>query len=120
MGYRAVFTEMPFYDYRIDVFAFSERLDASVAVELKLTKWKRAFEQALIYQLCADQAFVAVPKETVPRVDAGLLKQHGIGLIGVSRAGGSWRCRVVVPARASEVVRPHYRSDLLALLSEFS
>ena len=56
--------ELPFYEHRIDLYAYSVELDCTVAVELKLRKWRRALEQALLYQLCSDYVFIAVPATT--------------------------------------------------------
>lgn len=116
-GFRSLLTEVPFYDYRIDVFGYSSSDDLTVAVELKLDKWRRAFEQALVYQLCADLSFVVMPMASTLRVDAELLSESGVGLIGVTNA---YRCRLLLPAQPSVVVRPHYRVDLLNLLREYA
>jgi hypothetical protein len=102
-------TEVQFYEFRIDLYAFSQRKDLTVAIELKLQKWKRALHQALLYQLCADLAFIALPEYVVPRVDVDQLAGSGIGLISVSAHG----CKQVLEAVASPVVRPHYRDCYL-------
>ena len=112
--YRTLFREAPFHDYRIDIFGFCAAEDACVAVELKLTKWQRAFEQALVYQLCADYSYVAMPQIVVGRVAIGEFCEYGVGLIGVSERG----CRIIVPAQRSKLVRPWYRDALLTRLSE--
>ncbi len=105
--------ELPFYEYRIDLFAFSQKLEITVAVELKLHRWRRAIEQSLLYQLCADFVFIALPAPTVARVDCAILKEHGIGLISVFESG---RCRRVIEAKRSPVVRPHYRDYYVDVL----
>lgn len=115
--FRTLLTEVPFYDYRIDVFGFSATQNLTVAIELKLENWRRAFQQALIYQLCADLSFVAMPQANVSRLDLGLFAANGVGVIGVSLTQG---CRAILPAVSSAVVRPHYRSDLVHLLKEFA
>ena len=112
-----VLTEVPFYDYRIDVFGFSGSEDLTVGVELKLDKWRRAFEQALVYQLCVDLSLVALPNATALRADLDLFAGSGIGVISVSDSG---RCRLIVPPIQSSVVRPHYRNELLQMLAEFA
>lgn len=115
--FKNLLTEVPFYDYRIDVFAFSAKDDHTVAVELKLDKWRRAFEQALVYQLCADFSVVGLPDATALRADLGLFSASGIGVISISSAG---RCRVILRPALSSVVRPHYRNELVSLLKEFA
>src|SRR5712692_4089128 len=107
-GFRWQRPEVQFYEYRIDLYGFSRPDDMTVAIELKLTNWRRAFEQALIYQLCSDLVYIAVPHGTSLRVDTGLLHAHGIGLVAVRASG---RCKEVLKAIQSKVVRHHYRSE---------
>ena len=114
-SYRWQVSELPFYEYRIDLFAFSRTLELTVAVELKLHRWQRAVEQSLLYQLCADLVFIALPKPIIERVDFKLLSEHGIGLIGVAESG---RCRMVLDAMRSSVVRPHYRDHYIQVLQK--
>jgi hypothetical protein len=105
--------EMQFYEYRIDLFGFSPTLNLSVSVELKLNNWRRAVEQALLYQLCSDYSFIALPEPIVKRVNLDLLSSHGIGLIAVGAAG---LCREVLGAAQSKVVRAFYRDAYIDLL----
>ena len=105
--------EMQFYEYSIDLYGFSRIQDLTIAVELKLLRWKRAFEQALLYQLCADLVYIAVPVTTVRRVEIPLLAEHGIGLIAVD---ANDRCRQVLEATRSEVLRRSYRTDFIEFI----
>ena len=111
-GFANLKYELQFYECRIDLYGFSRRRDLTVAVELKLFKWKQALKQALRYQLCADLVYLAVPRETARRVDLHELERHGIGLISVS----AHRCRQVLPARLTSYVKPHYRAFYMDLL----
>ena len=97
--------ELQFYDYRMDVYGFSSRLGLTVAIELKLFKWRRALKQALPYQLCADLVYLAMPKDSIRLVDLSELQYHNIGLIAV----GTERCREILSAERTFLVRPHYR-----------
>jgi len=106
-------TELPFYEYRIDLYGFSRVGDITVAVELKLNKWRRAHEQALLYQLCADLVFVALPIGAVHRANHEMFCRYGIGLIAVSDVP---RCVQIIPARQSPVVRTHYRNAYVQML----
>lgn len=54
-----------------------------IAVEAKQTRWREAILQAKRYKFFADQSYIAVWKETVPRVDRSLLEAHNLGLISV-------------------------------------
>jgi len=109
-------SEVAFFEYRIDIYGYSRRQDLTIAVELKMTKWPRAVEQALLYQLCSDLVYIAMPRKQVERVDVETLNAHGLGLIAVERG----RCEEVVPATRSHVVRKHYRETYLAMLQEGS
>ena len=53
--------EVPFYEYRMDMYGYSRRENLTVAVELKLKKWTRAMEQGILYQLCSDLVYIAMP-----------------------------------------------------------
>lgn len=106
--------EVQFYEHRMDLFAYSRQRDLTVAVEIKLTKWPRAVEQAILYQLCADLAYVAMPRNELDRIDVGILKLHGLGLIAVQHS----RCDEILPPEPSEVLRRHYRDSYLTTLWE--
>ena len=105
-GFVHLGTELPFYEYRIDVYGYSGGRDLSVAVELKLTKWRSAVRQALLYQLCADMALLAMPRRVTHRIDLDLLRSYGIGLIEVDDDGS---CSLRLAPTTSGVVRAHYR-----------
>ena len=113
-AFRLQSSEVPFYEYRIDMYVYSQREDLAVAVELKLTRWSRALEQALLYQLCSDLVYIAMPQKEIRRVDLKVLEEHGVGLIAV----GEERCREVVSAVPSLVLRKHYRDEYLEMLRE--
>jgi len=112
-GFYVHATELPFYKRSVDVYAFSKAKNRTIAVELKLHKWQKAFEQALIYQLCADEAYIAMPRKFTKRVDSHLLATHGIGLISVNETG---RCRRLIQARQSSVLRVGYKNDHIDFL----
>jgi len=111
-AFRLQSAEVQFFEHRMDLYGYSAREDRTIAVELKLTKWSRAVEQALLYQLCSDLVYIAMPRTVVPRVDLDVLVGHGVGLIAV----GDGRCWEVLVAAPSQVVRQHYRDEYLALL----
>jgi hypothetical protein len=114
-SYRWQQPEVQFYEYRIDLYGFSQAKDLTIAIELKLHKWRRAFAQALIYQLCADLVFIALPSSTICCVEHELLSEHGIGLIAVE---GDGSCRQVIASKRSDVIRRHYRNGYIKLLKE--
>lgn len=107
-GFRLQAPELPFYDRSVDIYGFSRTNNKTIAIELKLYKWKKAIEQALLYQLCADEAYIAMPKKFIGRVNLDLLTKYGVGLISVSEAG---RCRKMVEAKQSSVLRIGYKNN---------
>jgi hypothetical protein len=107
-------TEVQFYEHRIDLYGYSEKTACSVAVELKLKNWRRALEQALVYQLCSDYVFIAVPASTARRVDLEELRIHGIGLLAVT----GHKCTEELAAVSSSVLNSQYKAAYTALLQE--
>lgn len=105
--------ELQFYDHRIDLYAFSSTKNETIAVELKLNDWRKAFQQTLIYRLCSDWVYIAAPLKTCDRIDRDLLNLHGIGLLAVSDLG---RCRCVLSPAVSIETRAHYRTAYIDLL----
>lgn len=114
-GFRLQLTEVPFYEYRIDLYGFSKSKDATVAIELKLHDWKRALEQAMLYQLCSDFVYIAMPENAARRVELAELEKEGIGLIAVQ---GTGTCRCVLLAPTHREVRTFYRGHQIEYLRE--
>ena len=111
--FRRQLNEVPFFEYRIDMYGYSRQTDRTVAVELKLKKWNRAVEQALVYQLCSDFVYIAMPSDVTAVVKLEILDEYGLGLLSV----GPKRCRQILRPRPSSVLRRHYREQYLALIS---
>lgn len=112
-GYDRQRHEVQFFEYSIDLYGFASPVQTTVAVELKLSRWSRAFEQGLVYQLCADYVYIALPWRAAKRVEVPLLQRHGLGLIGVQPGP---RCVILCPAQQSSVVMPSYREFYVGLL----
>lgn len=108
-------TEVNFYEFRIDLYTFSNTRNLTLAFELKLKNWRRAIEQVLLYQLCSDLVFIALPQMTIPRIDLDFLRRSGIGLLSVLDLS---RCELILAPRQSSVVRPHYRDAYIEYLRE--
>lgn len=108
-GFNMQMEEAQFYEYSIDILAHSKADDLTASVELKLTKWSRAIEQAVLYQLCSNLVYVAMPGAVIRRVNLAVLRTHGVGLLAVAPE----RCREVLAPVMSNVVRRHYRESLL-------
>lgn len=114
-GYRRQLPEVQFFEYRMDLYGYAATKNTTIAVELKLARWPRAFEQALLYQLCADFVYLALPTRAAERVDIPLLAQHGLGLIGIYPGP---RCAVLLESQQSTVVMPSYRDFYIRLIQE--
>ena len=114
-GFRLQASELPFYQRSVDIYGFSMANNKTIAIELKLHKWKKAVEQALLYQLCADEAYIAMPKKFIGRVNLDFLTKYGIGLITVSETG---RCIKVIEAKQSSVLRIGYKNDHIDYLQK--
>ena len=107
--------ELPFYEYSIDLYGFAPRKDTTIAFELKLYDWRRALQQALLYQLCSDFVYIAMPENSAHRVNLSELQAHGIGLIAVRNSGD---CICVVEASVHTEVRQFYRCTHISYLKE--
>lgn len=114
-GYRRQLPEVQFFEYSMDLYGYAATKNKTTAVELKLSRWMRACEQAMVYQLCADFVYLALPICSAMRVETGLLARHGLGLIGV-RPGP--RCVMLLEAQQSTVVMPTYRDFYVRLMQE--
>jgi hypothetical protein len=112
-GFHLQTEELQFYEYSIDLYGYDTNKNKTIAVELKIENWKRALEQTIIYQLCADLVWVAMPEETIQRVNQDLLEDEGIGLLSVGLNG---ECRVVVEPRKSEMARLSYKYNNVKFL----
>lgn len=115
LGFQLQRAEVQFYEYRIDLYGFSKNDDITIAIELKLNDWRRALEQALLYQLCSDLVYIALPWQSAKRVDLAELRKNGIGLLAVFN---SRTCSCIVPAAQHQEVRTFYRSIQIEYLKD--
>lgn len=111
-GFTLLCPEVPFFEHRIDLFGLSVPTGYTIAIELKLKKWRRALEQALVYQLCSDYVYIALPWEQGRYVELAELVKNRIGLILVGRD----KCRTALVATKSLETRDYYRREYAELL----
>jgi hypothetical protein len=76
--------EVPLFENRIDIVVHDKHLSSIIAVEVKVDKWYRALQQAVLYRICADSVYVALSEEFVRRVDVPLMEKYGVGLLSVN------------------------------------
>jgi hypothetical protein len=112
-GYLLQTTELQFYEYSIDIYGLSLINNRTVAIELKIKNWKRALNQTLIYQLCSDLVIMAMPKETIRRVNVDLLEREGIGLLWVNPNNC---CRMVLQPQPSLFLKDTYKRRNISFL----
>lgn len=106
--------ELQFFNYSIDLYAFSPQTRATIAIELKLKNWRRAFEQGILYQLCSDFVYVALPQKRIDSLDLNLFSSQGLGVIAVH---DETTCSEVLAPKVSTVVRSYYRNDNISFLT---
>jgi hypothetical protein len=102
-----VIRELQFFDRSIDLYGVCWGRGAkTIAVELKLRKWQKALQQAALYQLCADYAYVAMPLEVAKTLEASAFREAGIGILAVDTNAKS--VQILLPAAPSRQAKGHY------------
>lgn len=79
----AVYHEVPLLSKRIDLIGVRSGFNDITAIELKVSKWKKALEQAITDRLCANRVYVALSSNYVHRVQKELFREWGIGILEV-------------------------------------
>ncbi len=110
-GYR-VYHEIPFDARRIDVLAVHPKSGQTVAVEAKLSHWRRALRQARVCLLCADWVYIALPREYASGIKESGFRGFGVGLLSV----GS-EARVDIRASRSRFKRSHHTRQIREILA---
>lgn len=113
-GYMNLASELQFYDYNIDIYGYSKETNKTVSIELKISNWRRAFEQSLVYQLCSDYTIIALPEKVIKRVELDLLNKEGIGLLSVRNDNS---CDVILEPVLSKVLNEGYKRINVSLLN---
>lgn len=103
-----VYEEVPMLGNRIDIVATKKGGSEVIAVEVKVSDWKRAVQQAVLYRLVADRVYVAIWEDFVHRVDFDVLRHFGIGVLEVN---GYAKC--VLPARTSRIIHETVRKRVM-------
>lgn len=109
--------QMQFYEYRIDIYSYCIENNKTIAVELKISDFAKAIRQALIYQLCSDLVFIAMPITNAVKCNKDVIKRYGIGIIGVDEQGC---CSILERAKTSTVIRRDYKKALIAELGRIN
>lgn len=108
-------SEVPFGLKRIDmVFRQRSTNQEIVAVELKLTKWRKAVWQATANRQIATYSYVALPSRSAAAIDKKLMVSLGLGLIVTESADVA---RIVLPAKRSRYVNSRIATEISNLLA---
>lgn len=107
IGCDQIVPEQQFFDRGIDVYGIksSGRRTVTYAVELKLTKWTRALQQAATYQLCCDFSYIAMPLKRVLSLDLSIFREAGVGVLFIRPDGTVGE---MLEAQRSLETRRHY------------
>lgn len=107
-----VIAEVPFSRKRVDLVFKNENGSTLIAVELKLSNWKKALSQAATNQLFADFSYVAIANGTrASKMDQDVVKwfhRLGVGLIVVNEVAKI----MLQPVQSGSVVENHRRTVL--------
>jgi len=103
--------EVPFLLKVADLFCFHERNGQCVAVEVKVRNWQQALKQALVYQMMADQVYIALFNEHAKSVDRRLLLSKGVGLLAIDAFG---EVNTILEAPVSSRRVPYFVSTTIA------
>lgn len=91
---------------RIDIVGVKD--SQLIAIEVKVKNWKRAFQQAMIYRICADKVWVAIWHRYVDNVDQELYDKHGIGIMSIHEKG----LEIIRKPKPVEIVHENLQNKL--------
>lgn len=111
-GYKA-YAEVQLSTRWIDVLLLNERTSEVIAVELKLTEWKKAYRQAKVYQIAADYVYVGMPEEYVHRAvtNKSYFDDLGIGVLSINGVATE-----VIEAKKSEILSKGIKEGVIEKL----
>jgi hypothetical protein len=95
MGY----TEVPCLSHSVDLVL--EVSEALIAVEFKLSDWRRGLSQAEHHLIAFDYCYVCLPKRTITASIREAFSKSGIGLLLVEEAVGRIALTEVISPRLS-------------------
>lgn len=80
-----VYFEVPIFTKICDILCFNPKTNSTIAIEVKISKWRDAIKQARVYQFGADEVFIAMPESFIHRIqnNQNVPEKYGIGIISV-------------------------------------
>lgn len=109
----SVYLEVPFLSRSIDIVAIKD--GKIVAIELKLSDWRKAIMQSSDHLHGADQSFVCLPRKT--RINDEMIEMvldRGLGLMFYDEEENS--VEEILAAQESEIVWPPAREWLTSAI----
>ena len=100
-------TEVGILECRIDVVG--RKRQKLYAYELKIYQWKKAIQQAILYQLFVDYSYIVLFKENLHRLKIKKCKELGLGVFSLDSQGKL--TRIVLPKK-SVIINPSLYKQL--------
>lgn len=96
-----VYEEVRFFSKKIDIICINKDSEEIIAVEMKVKKWKKALQQSLINQVCADKVYVAFWHENIEAIKKcrDLFEKYGVGVLEVNSS-----IIPIIPAKSSPCI----------------
>jgi len=105
-GYEC-YEEVKFLTRSIDLVGLKRK--KIIAIELKVSNWLKALQQALTCRLCAQETYMAISAQFLHRVDIELLQEFGIGLIVVEEK----KIEFILKAKKSKIIHKSMKNKIL-------
>ena len=85
-GYQ-ILQEVRLYPREIDLLLFDPIAVDLIAVEVKLSDWRKAINQAMLNKLYSHFSLIAITSNAVNHLPLNLLEERGLGLIEIDARG---------------------------------
>lgn len=109
------YSEVPMLSRLIDVVGIHQRNETIIAIELKLSAWKKAMSQAMVYRLVADYSYIGMPTNAIRNVEIEKFKDFGIGIIEIDD-----NIKIKVRAIKSNNIHKSIREEMLRGIESFN
>ncbi|MGD2249839.1 MAG: hypothetical protein PVF58_15630 [Candidatus Methanofastidiosia archaeon] len=84
-----------------------------IAIEVKVQNWKKALEQAIIYQLCANRTYVALYHKFSTRAKKIFFHRYGVGFIEVNQT-----IDIKMESKRDVALNPFYQEAIIEYLEK--
>jgi hypothetical protein len=101
------YEEIKFLTRYIDLLAHKKK--KLVAIEVKVSNWQKALQQALACRLCAHESYIALSEKFIHRVQLDILKEYGIGLIAVKENS----IEIIQKPKKSKIIHKSVKKEVL-------